>query len=192
MTILKLKSLLKSLLTVVLISVMLTSCEKNTPVNELNIEGLNQKVVDEIKDIHLIPEEAFDSLPTYLPTNEASENATISSRANTTSVRCQINPVVEPFTSQGCVDVIFLTADWDPSFGSCPPSNWTWYNIQKKRGNGQFTTQFSGVLYGDYLLYDFSFLSPGQYKAALYGWNQCQGKWTLEASVAPYSTSCDD
>lgn len=201
---LKVNSLLLSIFAVALISSFLTSCEKNESIdvlnNEvLNHEVLNQKVASAIEDIDLLPSQAFDNIPTYLPTETEIGEMRLNSRANTTSVNASISQYIIATETWDVINGLYVcnpiiehNADWDPSYGTCAPSNWTWYNVQKRRANGNFTTESSGLKYGDYQRFSPNNLSSGEYISAIFAWNKCQKKWTLEATMGPYIAPCAD
>jgi len=186
---LKLKSLLFSLFAVALISAFLTSCEKSEVVDAVNQEVLSQKVINPevaaaIENIDLLSKEELESLPTHLPTEAEIEEMTMNFRAKATSVDCYIGTISHNWPSCG-VDITH-SATWNTS-GSCAPSYWTWYNVQKKRGNCNFTTEYSGLKQGNYTFFTPARLGSGIYLSAIFAWNGCQGKWTLEAEKTPFS-----
>jgi len=195
-----LNSLLLSLFTIALVSTFLTSCEKNVSVETLNEEALEQKVLNpevaaSIKDVDLLPKEAFDSAPTYLPTDVEIEEMRINQRSNSTDCEDLVDVVCYiPFTyyhNGTCEWAIGHSADWNVGYGCCPESNWTWYNMQKKRANGNFTTEHSGLKYGDYSRFTPEFnLTSGEYLSAIFAWNQCTGNWDLMVEWGP-QTPCN-
>jgi len=198
MKILKIKSLLLSLFAIALISTFLTSCENNDIIDAVSQEVLNQKEIDPevaaaIKDIDLLSDEAFASIPTYLPTDTEIKEMSLKARASSTSVESSIYLAASDQYVGGvytCFNQIYHFTDWNPAYGNCTPSNWTWYNVQKKRSNGKYTTEFSGLLDGNYYGFTPNNISNGEYISAIFAWNQCQGKWTLEASMSPTITRC--
>jgi len=192
MNTLKVKSLLISLFAIALISSFLTSCEKNEAIDAVNQEILSQKVLnpevaDAIENIDQLPDEAFKNAPSYLPTEVEIKQKKVTARSSSTSVDCRI------FVAAGgdpCGFSFSHSTDWDSSFGSCSPSNYTWINLLRKRADGNFTTEWSGIKYGDYDFFNPVSLSTGEYISNIYAWNQCEAKWTLETSTIPYSP-CD-
>lgn len=189
MKILKLKSLIYSLFAVALVSVFLTSCERNEVVDNINQEVLSLKINPEvaaaIEDINLLTKEELDNVPTHLPTGEEIEELTVNFR--NVAPFCWVNRQVG---GPPCGFGIQHNADWDLYTGNCP-SNWTWVNLQKRRANGNFTTEWSGLKKGDYNYFSpVTNLNSGEYLTAIFAWNHCQQKWTMEASVDPWAP-CD-